>query len=215
MVAIDRKAHWEEVHATRGETGVSWYQVEPRLSLDLIRSVAPAAHGRIIDVGGGASVLADRLLELSFEKVAVLDISETALTRARSRLGERARRVNWIVADVIEIEALGTFDIWHDRAVFHFLTAPHDRSRYVNLALRTIPPGGHLIIASFADGGPKQCSDLDVCRYNAETMGAELGEGFSLLTEAAESHTTPWGSSQAFFYSVFRRQRPDLDHSSS
>src|SRR5262249_19652377 len=143
MVAIDRRAHWEGVYSTRGETGVSWYQVEPRLSLDLIRSVAPATHGRIIDVGGGASVLVDRLLELPFPKIAVLDISETALSRARSRLGERARRVDWIVADVTEIEALGTFDIWHDRAVFHFLTDPHDRSGYVDLALRTIPQGGH------------------------------------------------------------------------
>ena len=206
MVAIDRKAHWEGVYSTRGETGVSWYQVEPRLSLDLIRSVARATHGRIIDVGGGASVLVDRLLELPFAKIAVLDISETALSRARSRLGERARRVDWIVADVTEIEALGTFDIWHDRAVFHFLTDPHDRSRYVDLALRTIPQGGHLIIASFADEGPKRCSDLDVCRYNAETMGAELGGGFSLVREARERHTTPCGSSQAFFYGVFRRQ---------
>jgi SAM-dependent methyltransferase len=206
MVAIDRKAHWEGVYSTRGETGVSWYQAEPGLSLDLIRSVTPGTRERIIDVGGGASVLVDRLLELSFAKIAVLDISETALSRARSRLGERARRVDWIVADVTEIEALGTFDVWHDRAVFHFLTDPHDRRRYVALALRTIPQGSHLIIASFADDGPRQCSDLDVCRYNAGTMGAELGEGFSLVREARESHTTPWGSSQAFFYGVFRRQ---------
>jgi SAM-dependent methyltransferase len=175
MAAIDRKAHWDGVYSTRGETGVSWYQAEPRLSLDLIGSVAPAPHGRIIDVGGGASLLVDRLLERPFEKIAVLDISETALSRARSRLGERACRVVWIVADVTTVEALGTFDIWHDRAVFHFLTDTHDRRKYVDLALRTIPAGGHLIIASFADEGPKRCSDLDVCRYNAETMGAELG----------------------------------------
>jgi hypothetical protein len=206
IVAIDRKAHWDEVYSNRGQTGVSWYQAEPRLSLDLIRPVVPAAHGRIVDVGGGASVLVDRLLELSFEKIAVLDISETALGRARSRLGEDASRVDWIVADVTEIGALGTFNIWHDRAVFHFLTDPKDRSQYVDLALRTIPVGGHLIIASFADEGPKRCSDLDVCRYNAETMGAELGEGFSLVRDAGESHTTPWGSSQAFFYGIFRRQ---------
>jgi SAM-dependent methyltransferase len=206
MVAIDRKAHWEGVHSTRAETGVSWYQVEPRLSLDLIHSVAPATKGRIIDVGGGASVLVDRLLDLPFAKIAVLDISETAASRARSRLGERARRVDWIVADVTEIEALGIFDIWHDRAVFHFLTDPHDRSRYVDLALRTIPQGGHLIIASFADEGPKRCSDLDVRRYNAGTMAAELGEDFSLIREARETHVTPWSSPQAVFYGVFRRR---------
>jgi SAM-dependent methyltransferase len=206
MVAIDRKAHWESVYSTKGETGVSWYQSEPRLSLELIRAVAPSARGRIIDVGGGASVLVDRLLDLPFEKIAVLDISEAALSKAKSRLGERARRVEWIAADITEAEPLGTFDIWHDRAVFHFLTDAADRRKYVELARQTVPEGGHLIIASFADDGPKRCSDLDVCRYNAETMGAELGEGFSLIREAREMHTTPWGSSQAFFYGVFRRQ---------
>src|SRR5262249_40854746 len=135
----------------------------------------------------------------------VLDISETALSRAKARLGHRASRVDWIVADITEIESLGTFDVWHDRAVFHFLTDASDRRKYVELARRTVPVGGHLIIATFADDGPEQCSDLDVCRYNAETLGAELSEGFSLVREARETHTTPWGSSQAFFYGVFRR----------
>ena len=206
MVTLDRKAHWEQVYSTKGEVKVSWYQDEPRLSLELIRAVVPATGGRIIDVGGGTSVLVDRLLELPFEAIAVLDISETALGKARSRLGERARRVRWLSADVTDVDDLGTFDIWHDRAVFHFLTDVSDRKRYVELARRTVPEGGHLIVASFADDGPKRCSDLDVCRYNAKTMGAELGEGFSLVREARETHTTPWGSSQAFFYGVFRRQ---------
>ena len=206
MVTLDRKAHWERVYSTKGEVEVSWYQDEPRLSLELIRAVVPATGGRIIDVGGGTSVLVDRLLELPFEAIAVLDISETALGKARLRLGERARRVRWLSADVTDVDDLGTFDIWHDRAVFHFLTDVSDRKRYVELARRTVFEGGHLIVASFADDGPKRCSDLDVCRYNAKTMGAELGEGFSLVREARETHTTPWGSSQAFFYGVFRRQ---------
>jgi len=206
MVTLDRKAHWERVYSTKGEAEVSWYQDEPRLSLELIRAVVPATGGRIIDVGGGTSVLVDRLLELPFEAIAVLDISETALGKARLRLGERARRVRWLSADVTDVDDLGTFDIWHDRAVFHFLTDVSDRKRYVELARRTVPEGGHLIVASFADDGPKRCSNLDVCRYNAESMAAELGEGFSLVREARETHTTPWGSSQAFFYGVFRRQ---------
>jgi SAM-dependent methyltransferase len=206
MIATDRKSHWETVYSRKAETGVSWYQVEPRLSLELIGAVAPAQGGRIIDIGGGASVLVDRLLDFPFEKIAVLDISEVALGKAKARLGERAEQVRWVVVDVTETPELGTFDIWHDRAVFHFLTDPEDRRSYVELALRTVPEGGHLVIATFADDGPKRCSDLDVCRYNARSLASELGEGFSVVREARETHTTPSGSSQAFFYGVFRRQ---------
>jgi SAM-dependent methyltransferase len=205
MLETDLIAHWDEVYSSKGVTGVSWYQGEPGLSLELIRAVAPPAGGRIIDVGGGASVLVDRLLDLPFERIAVLDVAETALGKARSRLGERAGRVEWIAADVTEIDDVGTFDVWHDRAVFHFLTDAADRKKYVDLARRTVPEGGHLIIASFADDGPKRCSDLDVCRYNAGSMAAELGPGFSLVREAREAHTTPSGSPQAFFYGSFRR----------
>ncbi|QDV35572.1 class I SAM-dependent methyltransferase [Tautonia plasticadhaerens] len=206
MTRQGRKGHWEQVYSTRGETGVSWYQSEPALSLDLIRSVAPAAHGRIIDVGGGASVLVDRLLDLGFETVAVLDISRTALETARARLGRRSGAVRWIEADVTEVRDIGTFDIWHDRAVFHFLTEAADRARYAELARRTVLPGGHLIIATFADDGPRRCSDLDVCRYNPGSLASEFGNGFSLVGSAGETHTTPWGSQQAFTYGVFRRQ---------
>jgi SAM-dependent methyltransferase len=205
MIEARRKEHWEAVYQAQGAAGVSWFQEEPRLSLELIRSVAPAPSGRIIDVGGGASVLVDRLLDGSFEEIAVLDISETALGEAKARLGERARRVQWVVADVTEAPELGTFDIWHDRAVFHFLTDPADRRSYVEVARRTVQSGGYLIIATFARGGPKRCSGLDVCRYNASSLATELGEGFSLVREAAETHTTPSGSPQAFFYGVFRR----------
>src|SRR3954447_6155731 len=205
MIGTDHKTHWEDVYSTQAETGVSWYQDEPRLSLELIGAVAPAEAGRIIDVGGGASVLVDRLLDLSHGELAVLDISETALGKARARLGERAGRVRWVVADVTEAPELGTFDVWHDRAIFHFLTDPDDRRSYVELARQTVPVGGHLVIATFADDGPKQCSDLDVCRYNARSLASELDEGFSLVTEAREMHRTPWGSSQPFIYGVFKR----------
>jgi len=206
MVATDRKEHWEQVYSTKGETGVSWYQREPRLSLELIRAVAPAAGGRIIDVGGGASVLVDRLLDLPFERIAVLDISETALGKARARLGARAARVEWIAADVTETQDVGTFEVWHDRAVFHFLTDAADRCNYVELARRTVPKGGNLIVATFADEGPPRCSGLDVCRYNPDSLSAAIGQGFTLVREARETHTTPWESSQQFFYGVFRRQ---------
>jgi SAM-dependent methyltransferase len=201
-----RKEHWEAIYRSKGATGVSWFQDNPRLSLELITAVTPAGGGRIIDVGGGASVLGDHLLELPFESIAVLDISETALEKARARLGPRAERVQWIVADVTEAPDLGTFDLWHDRAVFHFLTDSEDRRKYVALARKTVPEGGHLIIATFAHAGPTRCSDLDVCRYNAETMAVELGSGFSLVREASETHTTPRGSLQPFFYGVYQRQ---------
>jgi ubiquinone/menaquinone biosynthesis C-methylase UbiE len=206
MLATDGKTHWDAIYSTQAENELSWFQSEPRLSLELIRSAVPSAGGRIIDVGGGASVLVDRLLDLPLETIAVLDVSETALECARARLGQRAERVEWIAADVTEIEDLGTLDIWHDRAVFHFLTDAVDRRRYVELARRTVPRGGHLIVATFADEGPRQCSGLDVCRYNAASLATELGEGFALTREAKEMHATPWGASQAFFYGVFRRQ---------
>jgi SAM-dependent methyltransferase len=206
MKATGRKSHWEDVYSAKAETGLSWYQDEPRPSLELIGAVVPADGGRIIDVGGGTSALVDRLLDLPFGEIAVLDISEVALGKARARLGVRAERVRWVVADVTEAPGLGTFDVWHDRAVFHFLTDPADRRGYVELARKTVPVGGHLVIATFADDGPRQCSDLDVCRYNARSLADELGEGFSLVREAGETHTTPWGSPQPFIYGVFRRQ---------
>jgi len=196
MLAADRKEHWERVYSTKGGTGVSWYQREPHLSLEFIRAVAPTTGGRVIDIGGGASVLVDRLLDLAFEKIAVLDISETALGEARARLGMRAGRVEWIVADVTEAQDVGRFDVWHDRAVFHFLTEAADRRKYSELARRTVPEGGHLIVATFAEDGPPNCSGLNVCRYNADSLGCAIGPGFRLVRAAREVHTTPWKSSQ-------------------
>lgn len=202
---MDRKKHWDSVYSQKGETEVSWYEDEPRMSLDLITEVAPLSACRIIDIGGGASVLVDRLVDLGFEKIAVLDISETAMNKAKTRLGNLAARVDWIVADVTETAEIGVFDVWHDRAVFHFLIDATDRRKYVELALRSIPEGGCLIVATFADDGPRRCSDLDVVGYNAESLSSELGPGFTLVKETRATHTTPWGKRQAFFHGVFRR----------
>ena len=200
------KDHWEDVYRSTAETGVSWYQEEPRISLELINAIAPERYRRIVDIGGGASRLVDSLLELQFATIAVLDISETALGKATTRLGERSRRVKWITADVTSVHDIGKFDVWHDRAVFHFLTEAADRERYVELARRTVPEGGHLIIATFAKDGPKMCSGLDVRRYDANSLREQLAPGFLLVSAVKESHTTPWASSQPFFYGVFRRQ---------
>lgn len=185
---------------------MSWYQRDPELSLELIGAAAPRVAARVIDVGGGSSILVDRLLELPFENITILDISPTALDTAKRRLGARAAHVDWVTADITQVRDLGTFDVWHDRAVFHFLIEPEDQIKYVDLARRTIAPGGHVIIASFADDGPARCSGLDVCRYNAATMAAVLGASFSLVRTATEKHVTPSGTPQSFFYGMFQRQ---------
>jgi SAM-dependent methyltransferase len=199
---MSRKQHWESVYESKRDAEVSWTQAEPRLSLALIREVCPP--GRVIDVGGGTSVLAERLLDCGYA-VAVLDISPAALARAKLRLGPRAEEIRFIVADVTATPDLGTFDVWHDRAVFHFLTEPADRAAYVALLLRTIPAGGDAVIATFAPDGPEKCSGLPVQRYDSQSLAAELGDGFDLLKGVSETHLTPWGKPQAFAYSVLKR----------
>jgi SAM-dependent methyltransferase len=199
---VSRKEHWESVYTSKGDAEVSWTQAEPRTSLSLIEGVCPS--GRVIDVGGGTSVLAGRLVEAG-HRVTVLDISEAALRRARERLGEGAGRVRWVVADVTRGPVLEPADVWHDRAVFHFLTEPAARAAYVDLLVKTVPVGGHAIIATFALDGPEKCSGLPVCRYDGAALASELGERLALLRSLPETHLTPWGKPQSFQYGVFRR----------
>ncbi|MGN6544093.1 MAG: class I SAM-dependent methyltransferase, partial [Aureliella sp.] len=160
---MDRQAHWNNVYKEKSPTEVSWFEAEPQVSLDLIQSVAPVGCS-VIDVGGGASRLIDRLLDVGYGPVAVLDVSAVALEKAQARLDNRASRVRWIVSDILECKELGQFDVWHDRAVFHFLTDPAQRRQYVDLAARSLRPGGHLILGTFALAGPEKCSGLPVCR---------------------------------------------------
>jgi 2-polyprenyl-3-methyl-5-hydroxy-6-metoxy-1,4-benzoquinol methylase len=201
-VRMSSKDHWESVYQSKQEQDFSWTQANPELSLCLISE----AHrgGSVIDVGGGASALAGRLLEAGYS-VAVLDISRAALERSSAKLGTRAEQVRWIVTDVTAASELGAFDVWHDRAVFHFLTEPSQRAAYVALLSRSIPIGAHAIIATFAPDGPEKCSGLPVRRYDASLLSAELGEGFSLMKSVPEMHKTPCGKLQSFQYSVFRR----------
>jgi SAM-dependent methyltransferase len=194
--------HWEAVYTSKSEAELSWTQAEPATSLALITEACTA--GRVIDVGGGTSLLAGRLLDRGYA-VTVLDISQAAIDRARLRLGDRATQVGWMVGDVTAGPDLGTFDVWHDRAVFHFLTASGDRAAYAALLARTVPAGGHAVIATFALDGPEKCSGLDVRRYDASALAAELGPRFHLLKTAAELHRTPWNAVQSFQYSLFER----------
>ena len=202
---MNRSGHWESIYRRKAPTEVSWYQREAGLSMGLIQRTTPALDARIVDVGGGASTLVDGLLEAGYRSVTVLDIAAAGLTLARERLGPRAALAGWIAADILEAPlALGAFAVWHDRAVFHFLTDPADRARYVAQVRRAVRPGGHVIVASFATDAPTRCSGLDVVRYTPDAMHAEFGEGFQLLDSVREDHRTPTGSSQAFMYCLCR-----------
>jgi SAM-dependent methyltransferase len=201
---MNSKGHWESVYVGKRDDEVSWTQPEPALSLSLINEVRPGP-GSIIDVGGGTSTLADRLLEAGYT-VAVLDISEAALARSRERLGGRAASVRWLAADITAAPELGHYDVWHDRTVFHFLTSREDGERYVEVLLRTLPPRGHAIIATFSPEGPEKCSGLPGQRYGAIALATELGDAFELLKSVPETHQTPWGKSQAFQYCLMGRR---------
>jgi len=196
----DSKQHWEKVYADKTPLDVSWYQKEPAVSLRLIAQCGLARDAAIIDVGGGASLLVDRLLDAGYSRLTVLDISARALEFARARLGTRARQVQWVEADITRYAPGCSYALWHDRAVFHFLTKAGDRRRYLQTLERALPPGGHLVLAAFAIGGPARCSGLDIVQYDAARLSAELGTQFRLLDEVAEVHLTPTGKEQQFAY---------------
>ncbi|HSC48039.1 MAG TPA: class I SAM-dependent methyltransferase [Gammaproteobacteria bacterium] len=204
---MDRKQHWEDVYRQKADDAVSWFQVHPDVSLELIRAARLAPADPIIDVGGGASRLVDHLLAAGHTDLTVLDISEAALERAGARLGKAALKVNWLVADITAWKPRRLYRLWHDRAVFHFLTEPADRAAY-RLALdAALAPGGTAIVASFALDGPERCSGLPVQRYSSASLAAELGTGYKLRQSHSEDHVTPQTRIQRFQYSVFERQR--------
>lgn len=201
----DRTAHWQNVYATKGETEVSWFQDRPAISLEMIRAASPDRAAAIIDIGGGASRLVDALLQGGYRNLAVLDLSANALDIAKKRIGATASTVDWIVADATTWRPAKTWDVWHDRAAFHFLTDPRDRAAYVERLRSAVAPGGHVIIATFAPGGPEKCSGLPVQRHDSASLSAELGPEFELVETRGETHHTPWHSTQAFQFSRFRR----------
>lgn len=203
---LDRRKHWEKIYSEKKPDQVSWFQAGPKQSLELVKLAGIPQKGSVIDVGGGASVLVDRLLDEGFKNITVLDVSNTALLYAKERLGERAKQVKWVVKDVTDFNPLVQFDLWHDRAVFHFLIEEADRKKYASIVSRAVKPGGHLILASFALDGPNVCSNLPVCRYDAKLVQKELGNDFELIREETEAHRTPWDKEQKFKYFLFRRK---------
>jgi len=199
-------AHWNQAYASRGETQVSWYQSRPQRSLDFIRRHVTDVDASLIDVGGGASILTDALLDAGYSHITVLDISDAALERAQSRLGARAAAVSWLTADITAWQPPRTWDVWHDRAVFHFLTQPTAQDAYIAALMKGTHAGSVVVMATFAPTGPEKCSGLPVQRYSPASLAARLGNDFALHDEGFEIHQTPWGSSQDFAYAVFRRR---------
>lgn len=202
---MTRADHWEHVYRTKEPAQVSWFQAEARLSRQLIESLSPQRSSAIIDIGAGASTLIDGLLDAGYSALTVLDLSPTALKVSRERVGPRGARVEWLVGDVLEaaLPALA-FDVWHDRAVFHFLTAEAERRRYLEQVRRAMRPGGLVIVATFAEDGPMRCSGLEVVRYSPTQLHAEFGAPFALTESHRELHSTPTGATQAFTYCAFR-----------
>lgn len=202
---LDRKQHWDGVYSGKPARQTSWHQDLPRISLSMIANTGLKREAALIDVGGGASLLVDHLLDQGYRDLTVLDVSRAALDQARERLQDHASRVNWIEADITRYEPDRQFDLWHDRAAFHFLTSARDRQRYLEALDKAVAPGGHVIIAAFAPTGPEKCSGLDIVQYDAPKISGELGEGFVLREQEEESHTTPQRREQAFNFFRFQK----------
>ncbi|MBS1718250.1 MAG: class I SAM-dependent methyltransferase [Armatimonadetes bacterium] len=200
--------HWQKVYGGKPEEELSWFELNPQISFDLVRRHCLDKSARIIDVGAGTSRLVDLLLTDGYANITLLDISKAALDSTRARLGAKAEKVTFITADILTTEEIGKFELWHDRALFHFLTNETDRSHYAMLAARSIVPGGHLVLLTFAPSGPESCSNLPVCRYSATQLAAIFSNGFALVASDEISHRTPWGDVQPFTVAVLQRAVP-------
>jgi SAM-dependent methyltransferase len=200
-VDMNSQSHWERIYAEKAPDAVSWYRPHLEKSLSLIEQFAPGKSAAIIDVGGGESTLVDDLLARGYENITVLDISKAAIDASRKRLGSASERISWLVADITRMELdASAYDVWHDRAVFHFLTSTSDRAAYVRQVARSVRPGGHVIVSTFGSEGPVKCSGLDVVRYDAKSLHQEFGVQFRLLGSSEELHNTPFGTIQQFLY---------------
>jgi trans-aconitate methyltransferase len=200
---MDKQKHWEIVYKTKQPNEVSWTQDVPKTSLDFIHGFKLPKTASIIDVGGGDSKLVDYLLDEGFEHITVLDISETALQKAKDRLGERAHKVNWVVSDITTYKPTTHFDVWHDRATFHFLTTPEQIAQYLSTAKESI--NGYLAIGTFSDNGPEKCSGLEIKQYSEEQLQQQLSQGFAKIRCITEDHITPFNTKQNFLFCSFKK----------
>lgn len=209
---MEQKEHWERVYSANQSDQMSWFEPESKVSLELIRKFLWSADSRILDVGAGASTLVDGLLGAGYKHITVMDLSGAGLRQAQRRLGHAADSVSWIETDVLEATLPAhDIDLWHDRALFHFLTSARDRRRYVDQVRRTVLPGGFVLVATFAHDGPSRCSGLDVDRYTALTLHDEFGPDFQIVESRQETHNTPWGAAQSFTYCMCRYLPGDVD----
>lgn len=198
---IDEKQHWETVYETKAADAVSWYQPHLEKSLQLILNADSNRAAQVIDVGGGESTLVDDLLATGYRNVSVLDISQRAIDVCKARLGEQANSVTWFTTDILKAALPQKFyDIWHDRAVFHFLTSEEQRRNYVRQVAQAVKAGGHVIVATFGPQGPEKCSGLSTMRYDADSLHEQFGTRFRLVESATELHNTPFGTTQQFLY---------------
>lgn len=204
MKDITSKEHWERIYETKNPGQVSWTQEVPKTSVNFIQSFGLAKTARIIDVGGGDSNLVDYLLDEGYNNITVLDISEKALEKAKSRLGNKAQKVNWVVSDITEFKPTTTYDIWHDRATFHFLTTTEQVLKYIETARNYV--NGYMTIGTFSTDGPKKCSGLDIRQYDEQTLTKELENGFDKLNCITEDHTTPFKTKQSFLFCSFKKR---------
>lgn len=203
---MNPRDHWNHVYTTKGDQQVSWFEALPSASLEMLRSAGVTQESCVLDVGGGDSRLVDYLVAQGLACLAVLDVSGAALDRAKTRVGPKAGAITWIEADVTAGWAVKPMDVWHDRAVFHFLTAAESRTRYRDHLVHVLKPGGSAIIATFAPDGPESCSGLAVARYTPASLASELGDAVRLIESVSQTHHTPWGTTQAFQYSRFIKQ---------
>ncbi|WP_372935104.1 class I SAM-dependent methyltransferase [Mariniphaga sediminis] len=208
MENFDRKKHWENIYQTKEPKEVSWFQPTPKTSLDFFKQLNVPATAKIIDIGGGDSLLVDHLLDLDYQNISVLDISAAAIDRAKQRLGERANKVKWIIADAANFKPLEKYDFWHDRAAFHFLTDEQEISNYLETAQLNINPEGILVIGTFSEQGPKECSGIEIKQYSETTMTNRLKKFFEKIKCITVDHKTPSGTIQNFVFCSFRKLPP-------